>query len=295
MKRLCASIVAAGLLLVIAACHHSNYWVLAPDVVGLTPAAATTKLKTYGLVVGTQSTASSATVPSGEIVSQSPAAGISVAPGSAINVVVSTGPAAATVAQAAAVTAATAAAATPLSAGAVDASTAGTVHALTSSSYVAAPSGGLTLGADGNYYGVSARGGANHGLGVFFRITPGGARANLYSFGSRADDAVGPDAALIEGIDGNFYGTSSAGGSFGAGTVYRISPAGVETVLYSFAAGGAGSAANPAGGLVQGADGNFYGTTRAGGANGSGVVFRLTLAGTFSVLSSLGAAAGEGG
>jgi len=95
MKRLCASIIATSLLLVISACHSSNNGVLAPNVVGYTVAAATAKLHVYGLGLGTQTTASNATVPTGEIISQSPSAGISVSNGSAVNVVVSSGPASA--------------------------------------------------------------------------------------------------------------------------------------------------------------------------------------------------------
>jgi uncharacterized repeat protein (TIGR03803 family) len=270
MKRLCASILPLSLLLLVAACHSNNNGILVPDVVGLTVAAATTKLQPFDLKVGTQTTASSATVPAGEISSQNPMAGATVAYGSSVDIVVSTGPAAA-------------AAAVPAASVALSASVAATAVVP-----AAAPAAGLSQGSDGNFYGISASGGANRGQGVFYRVTPSGGRTVLYSFGSGNEDAIQPDAMLLQGADGNFYGTSATGGAYGAGTVFRITPAGVETVLYAFPGGTPGAPASPAGGLIQGADGNLYGATRAGGTHGTGVVFRLTPAGALSVLYSFG-------
>jgi uncharacterized repeat protein (TIGR03803 family) len=76
-------------------------------------------------------------------------------------------------------------------------------------------------------------------------------------------DGAGP-SGVTQGRDGNFYGTTSYGGQFNQGTVFRITSGGAETVLYSFA-GGPGDGAQPNGGLIQGIDGNFYGTTNNGG------------------------------
>jgi uncharacterized repeat protein (TIGR03803 family) len=76
----------------------------------------------------------------------------------------------------------------------------------------------------------------------------------------------------VQGSDGNFYGTTYAGGANGDGTVFKITPSGTLTTLYNFA-GSDGVA--PLAGLVQGSDGNFYGTTQQGGANNVGTVFRL--------------------
>jgi uncharacterized repeat protein (TIGR03803 family) len=91
---------------------------------------------------------------------------------------------------------------------------------------------------------------------------------NLYSFGGYPTDGVDPNA-LVQGSDGNFYGTTQSGGtstncSDGCGTVFRISPDGTYTTLYSFA-GPPSDGAAPFAGLVQGSDGNFYGTTSQGG------------------------------
>ena len=273
-------------MLVIAACHSSNSGLLAPNVVNYTVAAAIAKLKLSGLVLGTQTTASSATVPAGEIISQSPLAGYSIAHGSAINVVVSTGPvalAASGGALPAAVTQAPGLTATIQSA--AQSAATSTSPAATQ---VSTPLAGLTQSSDGNYYGISTQGGAYRNQGTFFRVSASGTRVILYSFGAKADDAVLPDTSLVQAADGSFYGTSATGGSYGEGTVFRVTAAGVENVLYAFSAGSGVEPANPASGLIQGADGDFYGTTRSGGTNGTGVVFRLTPAGALSVLYSLG-------
>ena len=100
----------------------------------------------------------------------------------------------------------------------------------------------------------------------------------LYRFAGGWDGA-NPQAGLIQGSDGNFYGTTSEGGDNGGyGTVFKITSQGQEAVLYSFAGGKDG--ASPYAGLIQGSDGNFYGTTYQGGAGGGavdgGTVFKLT-------------------
>jgi uncharacterized repeat protein (TIGR03803 family) len=116
---------------------------------------------------------------------------------------------------------------------------------------------------------------------------------------------------LIQGVDGNFYGTTTYGGSgtcangfgvIGCGTVFKLTPSGTQTVLYNFTYdSGTNTAVNgayPYGGLVQGRDGNFYGTTTGGGNAGAvcngtlgcGVIFRITPAGTFTVLHAFNGA-----
>jgi uncharacterized repeat protein (TIGR03803 family) len=111
-------------------------------------------------------------------------------------------------------------------------------------------------------------------LGAVFKISASGALTSLYSF-TGSHDGASPYAGLVQGSDGNFYGTTFAGGTNGGnGTVFEISASGVFTSLYAFTRGHDG--ANPYAGLVQGGDGNFYGTTEHGGAGGSGVVFELS-------------------
>jgi len=145
------------------------------------------------------------------------------------------------------------------------------------------PVGAIIQGSDGNFYGTTSLGGA-YGVGAVFKITPAGTESVLYSFSGTINgslDGAEPEAALIEGSDHNFYGTTFAGGQNNAGTVFKITPAGVETVLHSFDAGT--EAAYPAAPLIIGSDGNFYGTTTSGSTS-SGTVFKITPAGAESVI-----------
>jgi uncharacterized repeat protein (TIGR03803 family) len=150
------------------------------------------------------------------------------------------------------------------------------LHSFGSGSDGATPIASLIQGSDGNFYGTTI---ANQG--TVFKITAAGVETVLYSFGS-GSDGNNPNAALIQGSDGNFYGTTVNGGANNQGTVFKVTPAGIETVLYSFAGGS--DAANPARALLQGSDGNFYGTAAGGGAQGT--VFKVTPAGIETVLHS---------
>ena len=138
------------------------------------------------------------------------------------------------------------------------------------------PQAGLVQGSDGNFYGTTYQGGTNGG-GTVFRIDPTGSNyAILYLFNSYTGDGKMPDARLILGSDGNFYGTTEQGGAHGGGTVFRISPSGSYSNLYSFLGNVSNSDGSaPEAGLVQGSDGNFYGTTELGGTNDRGNVFKL--------------------
>jgi uncharacterized repeat protein (TIGR03803 family) len=145
---------------------------------------------------------------------------------------------------------------------------------------------GLTLGTDGNFYGTTQRGGSN-GAGTFFEFTISGALTPLYSFGATDNDAASPQAALAQGPNGSFYGTSASGSSALSGTIFEVTPSGAETVLYSFSGGNDGGLPNTA--LTFGSDGNFYGTTSSEGLNGYGTLFKITPAGAFSSLYSFAA------
>jgi uncharacterized repeat protein (TIGR03803 family) len=94
---------------------------------------------------------------------------------------------------------------------------------------------------------------------------------------------------LAQGRDGNLYGTLESGGTFGSGTVFKITPAGAITTLHNFA-GTDGAAALS--GLTLGTDGNFYGTAYQGGANDVGTIFKITPAGVLTTLHSFNGADG---
>jgi uncharacterized repeat protein (TIGR03803 family) len=137
-------------------------------------------------------------------------------------------------------------------------------------------------GADGAYplnglllngktlYGTTSSGGTSNN-GVVFKIGATGVETTLHSFAGGVDGAM-PQGSLIRDKAGNLYGTTSAGGAAGAGTVFKVLGK-KETVLYSLAGGHDG--ATPQAGLAMDAAGNLYGTTIAGGTHGNGTVFRL--------------------
>jgi len=142
------------------------------------------------------------------------------------------------------------------------------------------PLGGLIMDKKGNLYGTTSDGGSG-GDGTVFKVTAAGVRTVLHSF-TGSPDGVDPNAALIMDKSGNFYGTTERGGSKGQGTVFEITPAGAETVLYSFDAAHGNF---PAGALIMDEKGVLYSTTQEGGSmacggGGCGTVFKLALKGT---------------
>jgi uncharacterized repeat protein (TIGR03803 family) len=157
-----------------------------------------------------------------------------------------------------------------------------TLYAFSGGSDGSYPDSGLTAGLDGDFYGTTTFGGA-HNLGTVYKITAAGVHTVLHSFTGGPHDGQHPASGLELGNDGAFYATTTAGGAFGLGTFFKITHAGVATMLYSF--GGNGSGARPQG-LTLLADGTFYGTTTSGGANDRGTVFRMTAQGVQTVLHS---------
>jgi uncharacterized repeat protein (TIGR03803 family) len=156
----------------------------------------------------------------------------------------------------------------------------------------------LTLGVDGNLYGTAWSGytGDVNVNGSVFRITPGGQFTTLYTFqGGAAGDGAEP-SALTLASDGDFYGVTAAGGAIGsssaAGTVFRITPAGVETILTTFTTSTNGQ--RPLAPVIEGNDGNFYGSTYYGGANNQGTLFRMTPAGQITYLHDFSQTADNG-
>ena len=152
------------------------------------------------------------------------------------------------------------------------------------------PSAGLVQGFDGNLYGTTESGGANNS-GTVFKMTPAGTLTTLYSFCAQSGcaDGDGPRAGLVQAANGNLYGTTYDGGLKNSGTVFELTLTGTFTTLYSFCSEGSyrcTDGANPSGTLIQAADGNFYGTTYDGGADGGGTVFEITPSGTLTSLHS---------
>jgi uncharacterized repeat protein (TIGR03803 family) len=185
------------------------------------------------------------------------------------------------------------------------------------------PVGGLTLGTDGNFYGTTSAGGSNDD-GTVFKITAEGVLTTLHSFtASEGTSPIGAPvlgrngafygttcgfnspwtsysitsagkfsvissavppcsfAPLALGSDGNFYGTSQAGGTTYQGTVFRLTPTGNVTVLYRFDYTTGAYLYSP---VMQGNDGFLYGTTSGGGSGGGGVIFKLSTAGKITLL-----------
>lgn len=151
----------------------------------------------------------------------------------------------------------------------------------------------LTEGSDGDFYGETYGGGAM-GDGTVFKISSSGQLTTLHSFCSQtacADGAM-PQSALVEASDGNFYGTTVTGGAHSQGTVFRITPGGVLTTLYSFCAKtGCTDGAGPYIGMALASDANFYGVTAFGGTSqscqgGCGVAYKITSSGVLTTLHS---------
>jgi uncharacterized repeat protein (TIGR03803 family) len=150
----------------------------------------------------------------------------------------------------------------------------------------AAPYAGLIQATNGDLYGTTSEGGANSG-GTVFQITPSGTLTTLYNFCSQSGctDGAGPHAGLIQATNGDFYGTTYEGGANGYGAIFKITPSGTLTTLYSFCAQSVCTdGQNPYAGLVQATNGDFYGTTAGGGANGYGTIFKITPSGTLTTL-----------
>jgi len=117
----------------------------------------------------------------------------------------------------------------------------------------------------------------------------------LYTF--EGPDGANPTGAMVQATDGNLYGTTPNGGyKIGVGTVFKITPSGTLTTLYTFCplGGNCLHGYNPFAGLIQATDGNFYGTTYAGGANAAGTVFKITPTGTLTTLHIFASTDGDG-
>jgi uncharacterized repeat protein (TIGR03803 family) len=153
-----------------------------------------------------------------------------------------------------------------------------------------APFAGLVQAANGELYGTTGQGGTN-GDGTIFKIAPSGTLTTLYSFCQSGCAGAPFPFGPIQATNGDFYGTTENGGANGQGTVFKITPGGTLSTLYSFCSQGGSNCtdgANPFAGLVQASNGDLYGTTYYGGANfgGAGTVFKIAPSGALTTLYS---------
>ena len=145
---------------------------------------------------------------------------------------------------------------------------------------------GVVQAADGLLYGEGL--GAASADGFIYSFNPStSAFTILHAFGG--PDGSQPVGGLVQADDGNFYGFTQAGGAYNDGSIFKMTPAGAVTLLYSFN----GAYTDPST-LLQGSDGNFYGTTAGGGANGDGTIFKMTPDGDLTVLYDFAGPDGQG-
>lgn len=148
------------------------------------------------------------------------------------------------------------------------------------------PRADLVMDTAGNLYGTTLYGGTS-GVGTVFELSPSGTETVLHSFAASHTDGHYPYAGLLMDTTGNLYGTAQSGGAKGLGTVFKLSPNGTETLLYSFCVLAAcADGYHPRAGLIMDTKGNLYGTTFDGGAYDAGAVFELSPSGTETVLHS---------
>ena len=181
-----------------------------------------------------------------------------------------------------------------------------TIYSFSSGAGGYEPNAALLQTPDGNFYGTTYGGGSNShtcmnygGCGTIFRFTPGGTLTTLHTFDFT--DGSNPFAGLIQGTDGNFYGTTIVGGAHVYGTVFKITPSGTLTTLYSFCSQSkCADGDEPLAELIQAADGNLYGTTQFGGLergtacqSGCGTIFKISISGSLTTIHRFGFNDGE--
>lgn len=173
------------------------------------------------------------------------------------------------------------------------------------------PYAGPIIDQAGNLYGTARDGGGSK-FGTVFIADPSGGLRGLHSFAGSPTDGAHPEAPLIRDPFGNLYGTTTDGtsnsgvgcsdptGTVGCGTVFKVDPSGMETILHNFTGGVDGSV--PHGGMVLDAGGNLYGTATSGGnvtcmpnsnvGYGCGTVFKLSSVTSGITVASIGSGGG---
>ncbi|HEY4112954.1 MAG TPA: choice-of-anchor tandem repeat GloVer-containing protein [Rhizomicrobium sp.] len=162
-----------------------------------------------------------------------------------------------------------------------------TLHAFTGGKDGGEPRGGLVSDSGGNLYGVASSGGTID-AGTVFKIAPDGTFSVLHKFGKKSGDGERPMGNLVADSADTLYGTTEGGGAHQWGTVYKITPSGKESILYSFC--NCSDGGGPDAGLLRDGEGNLYGTT---GDNSGGTVFELTPKGVETALHTFTGDDGE--
>jgi uncharacterized repeat protein (TIGR03803 family) len=144
------------------------------------------------------------------------------------------------------------------------------------------PNGSLVQDAAGNFYGTASGTGAQR-HGIVFKLDPRGSESVFFQFKAGLSTGRQPSGGVVQDANGNFYGVTWTGGSNDLGVVYKLDPAGNETILHSF---NGADGANPQGTLSRDAFGNLYGTTYFGGSKNFGVVFKISSTGHETLLHS---------
>ena len=145
----------------------------------------------------------------------------------------------------------------------------------------------MTQGRDGTFYGTTQNGGVSNN-GTVYKIGADGLLVTLVEFTGNGPTNRGsaPFAGVLQGSDGDFYGTTYGGGTSNLGTVFKMTPSGALTTLVDFTGNGASQkGARPTCALIEGNNGNFYGTTELGGGADVGTIFRVTPGGVLSTLA----------
>ncbi len=166
------------------------------------------------------------------------------------------------------------------------------LHSFSGGADGAYPFSALVRDSSGNLYGTTSQGGSAN-AGVVFKVDPSGKETVLHNFTGGADGVI-PIGGLLRDTAGNFYGTTSQGGTANFGVIFKVSPKGKETIVHTFT-GGAKDGKYPSyTSLLPGADGYFYGVTQEGGIADYGVVYKLSPSGKLTVLHSFAGGTADG-
>jgi uncharacterized repeat protein (TIGR03803 family) len=152
---------------------------------------------------------------------------------------------------------------------------------------------GITVDAKGNVFGTCGQGGVHQQFGTVWEISAAGKYKTLYSFGASSSDGISPSGQIALDAKGDLFGTCSAGGASGAGTIWEVAANGKYKTIYSFGATGT-DGQGPLGGVTLDSKGDLFGTCNVGGGTGAGTVWEVTASGVYKSLYSFGESSSDG-